>query len=141
MKVIHIYELLQIKYYSIKKNLLRKIYWRSIIIGTERYFDLLDDFLFSQYMASEGMEKRLKSFINAVLMQNNDSIEFIEIIANKLISGEIKGRKNCILDLRSVSSDGRHFIVEMQRQNQYHFKKRSSLYLAREYSNSAKKTN
>jgi predicted transposase/invertase (TIGR01784 family) len=90
-------------------------------------------------MASDGREKQLKSFINAVLKKNNDSIEFIEIIENKLISGEIKGRKNCILDLRSVSSDGRHFIVEVQRQNQYHFKKRSLLYLAREYSNSAKK--
>ncbi|MDR2543982.1 MAG: hypothetical protein LBD03_00270 [Methanobrevibacter sp.] len=39
------------------------------------------------------MEKQLKSFINAVLKENNDSIESIEIIANKLISGEIKGRK------------------------------------------------
>jgi predicted transposase/invertase (TIGR01784 family) len=90
-------------------------------------------------MASDGREKQLKSFINAVLKENNDSIEFIEIIENKLISGEIKGQKNCILDLRSVSSDGRHFIVEVQRQNQYHFKKRSLLYLAREYTNSAKK--
>jgi hypothetical protein len=33
-------------------------------------------------MASEGMEKQLKSFINAVLIQNDDSIEFVEIIAN-----------------------------------------------------------
>ncbi|GAA5819424.1 MAG: Rpn family recombination-promoting nuclease/putative transposase [Methanobrevibacter sp. CfCl-M3] len=90
-------------------------------------------------MASEGMERQLKSFINAVLKENNDSIEFIEIIENKLIFAEIKGQKNCILDLRSVASDGRHFIVEVQRQNQYHFKKRSLLYLAREYSNSAKK--
>jgi predicted transposase/invertase (TIGR01784 family) len=75
-------------------------------------------------MASEGMEKQLKSFINAMLKENNDAIEFVEIIANKLISGEIKGRKSCILDLRSVASDGRHFIVEVQRQNQYHFKKK-----------------
>jgi hypothetical protein len=44
-----------------------------------------------------------------------------------------------MLDLRSVSSDGRHFIVKVQRQKQYHFKKRSLLYLAREYSNSTKK--
>jgi predicted transposase/invertase (TIGR01784 family) len=90
-------------------------------------------------MASEGMERQLKSFINAVLKENNDSIEFIRIIENKLISAEIKGQKNCILDLRSIASDGRYFIVEVQRQDQYHFKKRSLLYLAREYSNSAKK--
>ncbi|MDR2544465.1 MAG: Rpn family recombination-promoting nuclease/putative transposase [Methanobrevibacter sp.] len=27
-----------------------------------------------------------------------------------------------------MASDGRYFIVEVQRQNQYHFKKRSLLY-------------
>ncbi|MDR2829857.1 MAG: Rpn family recombination-promoting nuclease/putative transposase [Methanobrevibacter sp.] len=110
--------------------------WRIFIM---RSFSPLDDYLFSQYMASKGMENQLKSFINSVIMENNDIVVSIDIIANKLIAGEIKGKKNCILDLRSVASDGRHFIVEVQRQNQYYFKKRSLLYLAREYSNSAKK--
>ncbi|MDR1820304.1 MAG: hypothetical protein LBR15_08690 [Methanobrevibacter sp.] len=48
-------------------------------IYTTRYFDPLDDFLFSKYMASEGMEKQVKSFTNAVLREDNDSIEFINI--------------------------------------------------------------
>ncbi|MDR2623765.1 MAG: hypothetical protein LBC39_04220 [Methanobrevibacter sp.] len=37
-----------------------------------RFFDPLDDYLFSQYMASEGMENQLKSFINAVILESDD---------------------------------------------------------------------
>ncbi|MDR3290795.1 MAG: Rpn family recombination-promoting nuclease/putative transposase [Methanobrevibacter sp.] len=103
-----------------------------------RSFNPLDDYLFSQYMASEGMESKLKSFINAVILEDDDSIDSIDIIANKMIAGEIKGKKTCILDLRSESPDGRHFIIEVQNQNQYYFKRRSLLYLAKEFSNSAK---
>ncbi|MDR3292042.1 MAG: Rpn family recombination-promoting nuclease/putative transposase, partial [Methanobrevibacter sp.] len=103
-----------------------------------RPFNPLDDYLFSQYMASEGMENQLKSFINAILLEDNDSIKSINIIANKMIAGEIKGKKACILDLRSESYDGRHFIIEVQNQNQNYFKRRSLLYLAKEFSNSAK---
>ncbi|MDR3222751.1 MAG: Rpn family recombination-promoting nuclease/putative transposase, partial [Methanobrevibacter sp.] len=102
-----------------------------------RSFNPLDNYLFSQYMASEGMESQLKSFINAVILEDNESIESVNIIANKLIAGEIKGKKNCILDLRSITSDGRHFIIEVQNKNQYYFKRRSLLYLAKEFSNSA----
>jgi hypothetical protein len=49
-------------------------------------------------MASKGMENQLKSFINSVIMENNDLIASVDIIANKLIAGEINGKKNCILD-------------------------------------------
>jgi DNA-dependent RNA polymerase auxiliary subunit epsilon len=52
-------------------------------------------------MTSEGMERQLKSFINAVLRENNNSIEFINIIENKIISVE-NSRQNCMLDLRPV---------------------------------------
>jgi predicted transposase/invertase (TIGR01784 family) len=89
-------------------------------------------------MATEGMENQLKSFINAVILEDDDSIKSIDIIANKMIAGEIKGKKACILDLRSESHDGRHFIIEVQNQNQYYFKRRSLLYLAKEFSISAK---
>lgn len=64
------------------------------------------------------MENQLRSFINVVLVESDDSIVSIDIVANKLITGEIRGKKNCILDLRSVASDGRHFIVEVQRKDQ-----------------------
>ncbi|MDR2544594.1 MAG: hypothetical protein LBD03_03460 [Methanobrevibacter sp.] len=57
--------------------------------------------MFSQHMTSEGMERQLKSFINAVLRENNNSIEFINIIENKIISVE-NSRQNCMLDLRPV---------------------------------------
>ncbi|MDR2624324.1 MAG: Rpn family recombination-promoting nuclease/putative transposase [Methanobrevibacter sp.] len=114
-----------------------------------RFFDPLDDYLFSQYMASKGMENQLKSFINAVILENDDLsnsnkgfnqiflsknrrklkngvpvfkcsdlIDSIDIIANKMIAGEIKGKKKCILDLRSIADDGRRFIVEIQRRDQ-----------------------
>jgi predicted transposase/invertase (TIGR01784 family) len=103
-----------------------------------RSFNPLDDYLFSQYMASEGMENQLKSFINAVILEDNDSIKSINI-ANKMIVGEIKGKKAYILDLRSESPDGRHFfIIEVQNQNQYYFKRISLLCLAKKFSNSAK---
>jgi hypothetical protein len=49
-------------------------------------------------MASKGMGNQLNSFINSVIMENNDLLVSIDIIANKLIVDEISGKKNCILD-------------------------------------------
>ncbi|MDR2830407.1 MAG: hypothetical protein LBB45_05140 [Methanobrevibacter sp.] len=37
------------------------------------------------------------------------------IIANKLIAGEISGKKNCVLDLSLVAFDGRHFIQNFKK--------------------------
>jgi hypothetical protein len=34
-----------------------------------RSFNPSDDYLFSQHMASEGMENQLKSFINALILE------------------------------------------------------------------------
>jgi hypothetical protein len=68
-----------------------------------RSFNPLNDYMFSSYMANEGIKNQFKSFINTVVLEDNDSINSIDIVANKLITGEIKGKKTFILDLRSES--------------------------------------
>ena len=104
-----------------------------------RTYDPLDDFLFAGYMASKGCEKQLNSLINGILTENNeDSILELEIISNKLLPGEIEGNKSCILDLRSISPNGPIINIEVQKKNENHFRRRSQLYISREFSNSIK---
>ena len=104
-----------------------------------RTYDPLDDFLFAGYMASKGCEKQLNSLINGILAENNeDSILELEIISNKLLPGEIEGNKSCILDLRSISPNGPIINIEVQKKNENHFRRRSQLYISREFSNSIK---
>ncbi|MDR2830660.1 MAG: hypothetical protein LBB45_06475 [Methanobrevibacter sp.] len=61
------------------------------------------------------MENQLKSLVNSVIMENNDLMASVDIIANKLIAVEINGKKNCILDLKLVASDGRYFIQNFKK--------------------------
>ncbi|WP_080459541.1 Rpn family recombination-promoting nuclease/putative transposase [Methanobrevibacter arboriphilus] len=98
------------------------------------------DFLFSNYMASKGCEKQLAGLINAILVENNeDNVFNLKIIDNKFLLGKVANNKNCILDLRSKSFDGRVVNIEVQRQGEKYFRRRSHLYISREFSNSAEK--
>nr|WP_225370024.1 Rpn family recombination-promoting nuclease/putative transposase [Methanobrevibacter arboriphilus] len=105
-----------------------------------RGYDPLYDFLFSNYMASKGCERQLTGLINAILVENNEESVFnLEIIDNKFLSGKVVNNKNCILDLRSKSFDGRVVNIEVQKQGEKYFRRRSHLYISREFSNSAEK--
>lgn len=105
--------------------------------GNKRNFNPLNDFLFSQYMANSGCEKQLMALINAILKENNEKIiNCIEIIDNKFMPGKIIGKKSCILDLRSKANDGRIMNLEVQLKDDNYFKRRSQLYISREFFNS-----
>ena len=111
-----------------------------IIYEFLRGYDPLYDFLFSNYMASEGCERQLTSLINAILVENNENIIFdLKIVDNKFLSGKVANNRNCILDLRSKSFDGRVVNIEVQKQGEKYFRRRSHLYISREFSNSAEK--
>lgn len=98
------------------------------------------DFLFSSYMASKGCERQLNGLVNAILVENNEYNVFdLKIVDNKFLSGKVADNKNCILDLRSKSFDGRVVNIEVQRQGEKYFRRRSHLYISREFSNSAEK--
>lgn len=91
-------------------------------------------------MASKGCEKQLTGLINAILVENNEGNVFnLKIIDNKFLSGKVANNKNCILDLRSKSFDGRVVNIEVQRQGEKYFRRRNHLYISRELSNSAEK--
>lgn len=91
-------------------------------------------------MASSGCERQLLGLINAILGENDEKlIDFIEVVDNKFMSGEVVGKKGCILDLRSKTKDGMIINLEVQLKDDNFFKRRSQLYISREFSNSVDK--
>ena len=122
----------------------KKIEFNNKTELTDEYedYDPLNDILFSKYMASKGCEKQFLSFINAVFSYHNEeTVNDIKIINNKVLYPEIKGQKTCFLDLRSITDGGYKIITELQNQDQYFFENRSVSYICGELYKSGEKGN
>lgn len=75
-------------------------------------------------MTNSRCEKQSMGSINAILKENNEkSINYVEIIDNKFMPDKITSNKNCILDLRSKTSDERIINFEAQLKDNNYFKR------------------
>lgn len=91
-------------------------------------------------MKNSRCEKQSMGSINAILKENNEkSINYVEIIDNKFMPDKITSNKNCILDLRSKTSDERIINFEAQLKDNNYFKRWIRLYISRKFSNSVNK--
>ena len=107
---------------------------KSIMSGSARQFDPLNNFFFYKIFGEKGNEIQLLGFINAVLGKTgDDKFVTVEILENKNFIAEIIGGKSCSLDVRARLKNGIMVNIEVQLRNQYNIDRRSLFYLSKEY--------
>lgn len=90
----------------------------------------LNDYLFKQYMGTEGCKICLLSFLRAVL---KEEIEDAEIIENLELPKENPDGKFSRLDIRAKLPDGTQINIEVQLLDEHNMVKRSQYYNGRLY--------
>lgn len=92
----------------------------------EKYINLFTDFGFKKVFGEEASKQHLISFLNTLLPEKHQ-IQDLHFTANEKQGSNQLDRK-AIFDLSCVSSNGEHFIVELQKARQNFFKDRSVFY-------------
>lgn len=91
------------------------------------------DFAFKKIFGSDQSKPILKSFLNALLYDEQPIIEDLEIL-NPYLVPKIEGMKDTYVDVRAVLKGGRRVIIEMQVLNVEGFEKRILYNAAKSYS-------
>jgi predicted transposase/invertase (TIGR01784 family) len=97
-----------------------------------RYINPKTDFGFKKIFGSEESKEILISFLNAIIYENQEIIDDLEII-DPYQAPEIKGRKYTYLDVKARLKDGTKVIIEMQLLNAEFFEKRILYNTAKAY--------
>ncbi len=93
-----------------------------------RYIDPFTDFGFKKLFGEEDSKDILIDFLNALLVDYLDSpIADLEFLKDEQLGPVDHGRQS-IFDLYCRAASGEHFIVEMQRRSQRHFRDRLLYY-------------
>lgn len=91
------------------------------------------DFAFKKIFGSKQSKDILISFLNAILYQERDEIQDLDIV-DPYQAPKIKGMKDSFLDVKATLRDGRTVIIEMQVLNVLGFEKRVLYNAAKAYS-------
>ncbi|QEP43535.1 Rpn family recombination-promoting nuclease/putative transposase [Ectothiorhodospiraceae bacterium BW-2] len=92
----------------------------------ERYINLFTDFGFKKIFGEEASKPNLISFLNTLLPEKHH-ITDLSFSKNEQ-QGATELDRKAIFDLNCTSSNGDHFIVELQKAKQNYFKDRSLYY-------------
>lgn len=95
----------------------------------ERYINPYTDFGFKKLFGTAMNKELLISFLNALLEGKEKPITDIHYLNTEHL-GEYAGNRNSIFDVYCQAEDGSHFIVEMQKAEQFYFKDRTVYYAA-----------
>ncbi len=99
-----------------------------------KFVDVKNDIAFRKIFGSENRKEVLISFLNAVLMlQNEKKIVSVEILTPYQLPN-LKGGKVTIVDVKAKDHTGKTYIVEMQVAEADGFNKRVLYYAAQSYS-------
>ena len=82
------------------------------------------DYGIKRIFGQEGCEYVTANFLSDVL-DTPDRIEDVKFLPQELLPGS-PGERLAIVDVRCITGNGEHFIVEMQRNRQRYFKDASS---------------
>lgn len=93
--------------------------------GRQQYAELLCDFMFKRLFGSEANKDVLIGFLN-MLLEDSDIVD-VDFIPTEHL-GETEDDRKSIFDISCRCSDGKTFIIEMQRGRQKHFRKRAIYY-------------
>jgi len=98
-----------------------------------QFVDVTTDIAFKKVFGSEQHKDILIGFLNAVLdLQGDRSIREVTL-KNPWQAPDIAILKETILDIKAVDNRGVSFIVEMQVEKKYSFRKRAQYYTAKAY--------
>ncbi len=97
-------------------------------IANSRYINFYTDFAFKKLFGTEANKDLLISFLNALLdlKDNKEIINLTYLNTEKL--GFNNNERRAIYDVYCQTAEGNHFIVEMQKAQQDHFKDRALYY-------------
>jgi predicted transposase/invertase (TIGR01784 family) len=98
-----------------------------------RFISPKTDFAFKKIFGSEESKEILISFLNAILYDETETIQDLEII-DPYLAPKIRGIKDTYLDVKARLSDGASVIIEMQVLNVEGFEKRILYNAAKTYS-------
>lgn len=98
-----------------------------------RFINPKIDLAFKKIFGSEGSKDILISFLNALVYEENQRIQDLEII-DPYLAPRIRGIKDTYVDVRAKLSDGTTVIIEMQVLNVEGFEKRILYNAAKAYS-------
>ncbi len=101
---------------------------------TMRFISPKTDFAFKKIFGSNRSQKILISFLNAIVYDNQNTIQSLEII-DPYNPGFTTTLKDTYLDVRAVLDNGLTVIIEMQVLNVEAFEKRVIYHLAKAYGN------
>jgi len=96
---------------------------------TKKHLDLLNDFSFKYLFGRESNKDILIAFLNALFEGEKIIIDLK--YSPTAHSGTEKQEKKILFDLLCTGSDGQHFIIEMHRMEQKHFRDRAIYYMSR----------
>ena len=91
----------------------------------QEYAELLCDFMFKRLFGSEENKDVLIAFLN-VMLEDVDIVDVFFIPTEHL--GETEDDRKAVFDISCKCSDGRTFIIEMQKGHQKHFRDRALFY-------------
>jgi len=100
-----------------------------------KFADPKNDMAFKKIFGDEHHKEVLISFLNAILdFQDEQTIVEVTLV-NPYQVPKIEALKETILDIKATNQKGEQFIVEMQKNDQGDFAKRSLYYTAKAYVN------
>ena len=91
----------------------------------QEYAELLCDFMFKRLFGSEENKDVLIAFLN-VMLEDVDIVDVFFIPTEHL--GETAEDRKAVFDISCRCSDGKTFIIEMQKGHQKHFRERALFY-------------
>ena len=94
----------------------------------EKKYNLKNDIIFKAFFSKKGNEEFLIDFLNALLGIEIIKIEIREEVNLEQLAVSEKGGR---LDLQAILNDGVIVNIELQIENQYNIKERTSLYAAK----------
>ena len=103
----------------------------------ERYINPFTDFGFKKIFGSEPNKDLLKSFLNALLYEQEGEIVELNYSPTEQI-GINNDARSAVFDILCTNEKGEQFIVEMQKSKQAYFKERSVFYATFPIHNQAK---
>ncbi len=99
-----------------------------------KFVDIKNDVAFRKIFGNESRKEALISFLNAILLlQNDKKIVSVDILTPYQLP-EIKGGKVTIVDVKALDQTGKNYIVEMQVADYDNFDKRVLYYASKSYS-------
>jgi len=99
-----------------------------------RFADVTNDMAFRKIFGNENRKEVLISFLNAILLLENDKkIKNVDILTPYQLPA-LKGGKVTIVDVKAKDQKGKEYIVEMQVAEVDGFDKRVLYYASKSYS-------